>query len=190
MLLSFALPVFFTEISLESLFTPWSFQGVSDGCESTAALVFSRVLQEQCQGTVATHAVSSDTDSRGIDLIETGEDGLGQLFCYIAIHLVSFGPRFCSCVNVEAGTTSEVVGIIFSSNLQAPCDVLEACFCGVLKLLTRTGIRIQDRNSFLACTVLKESFLGAIIAGASQAGQVYQQWYLVSCVGCCLRWQI
>lgn len=44
---------------------------------------------------------------------------------------------------------------------------------------TWTGVRVQHGNTLLARGALEESFFGAVVAGAGQAGEVYQEGHFV-----------
>lgn len=48
--------------------------------------------------------------------------------------------------------------------------------CGVL---TRAGVGVDNGNALLAGLVLEEALLGAVVASASQAGQVEQHGHLL-----------
>ena len=66
-----------------------------------------------------THTVTCDADPFRINLPELGEDYFWKLRGDIAVHFVVGGPRFGGCVNIEAGTGAEIVGIILAFDLQS-----------------------------------------------------------------------
>lgn len=55
---------------------------------------------------------------------------------------------------------------------------------------TRTGVWVEHRNALLAGSVLEESFFGAVITGACQAGKVDKQWDSVERVEDRLWWHV
>lgn len=55
---------------------------------------------------------------------------------------------------------------------------------------TRTCVGVEHRNALLACRVLKESFLGAIVTGTCQAGEIDEQWDSVERVENRLWWHV
>ena len=94
MLCPFLLLVF-AKVAREGLLAPVAVAGVGDGCERGDGLVLARVLQElrmiglarvtrrengeayQGQGTVTTHAVTSNADSVRVQLLEGREESFG-----------------------------------------------------------------------------------------------------------------
>ena len=62
-LCTFALPVTFAKVAFESFLSPWRLERVRNGREGTDTLVLARILQEQRQSTMTTHAVTCYADS-------------------------------------------------------------------------------------------------------------------------------
>lgn len=57
-------------------------------------------------------------------------------------------------------------------------------------MLTRTSVRVHDRDSFLACSVLEEAFLGTIVACASKPSKVENHGDLLLGIICGLGWEV
>ena len=117
-LLPFLLVV--ADVTLECLLPPWCVDGVGNGCESRNRLVLPRVLQEQCQSTVSSHAVTCDANLAGVELLKLREESLGKLFGDVRVHVVALGPWLLSRIDVETGTRPEVVGLVLALDVQTP----------------------------------------------------------------------
>jgi len=75
------------------------------------------VFEEERQGTVAAHAVASDAYTLWIKLWEVCKERDVEL-SNVALHFVVFAPRCFRSVDIEAGSTAEVIGIVFAFNIQ------------------------------------------------------------------------
>ena len=67
---------------------------------------------------MAAHAMSKDTDSFTVNLLEVFEHRLRQLGRDVAVHLIPLLPRRLGSIDVEAGPRAKVVGVVFSLNVQ------------------------------------------------------------------------
>jgi hypothetical protein len=112
----------FAKVTREGLLTPVAVAGVGDGCECGDGLVLAGVLQElvrialarvqergnrgayQGQGTVTTHAVTSDTDSVRVQLLEGRKESLGKILGNVRVHVVTLVVRLLCGIDVEAGS--------------------------------------------------------------------------------------
>jgi hypothetical protein len=112
----------FTKVAREGLLAPVAVAGVGDGCECGDGLVLAGVLQElemvvlarvqergkrgtyQGQGTVATHAVTSDADSVRVQLLEGREQSLGKILGNVRVHVVTLVVRLLCGIDVEASS--------------------------------------------------------------------------------------
>ena len=75
-------------------------------------------MTHQCQSSMSAHTVSKNTDPFFINLLERRKHRIGQLGRDVAVHFVTFGPRFSRCVDVEAGARTKVVRIIFALDFE------------------------------------------------------------------------
>jgi hypothetical protein len=171
------LPVLFAKIAFECLLSPGSFERIGNWSECANTLVLSRVFQIQRQGAVATHAMASDANFAGVKLIlERFEDGSGKLFRDVAVHLVVLGPRFGGSIDVEPGASAKIICVVFALDADATCSVsANSRYCYFVSL-TWTCVGIKHSNPSLACAMLEEAFLRAVVCGTRQAGEVYQDW--------------
>ncbi len=133
------------------------------------------------------HAMPSDTDAIRVDLIESLEDCLGQLFGNVGVHVVIGRPWGGSCIDVEAGAGAEVVAIIFAFDANSTCTGSAGPVGDMHQLHTRASVRVEHCNASLACAVLEEAFLSAIVTRACQARQPDQEWYFGFL---CLGWKV
>jgi len=126
----------------EGFLAPGAFAGVGDGGVGGDGFVFPGVLEElpfpynqpyplssrlvggthQSQSAVPAHAMSEDADPLTVHLLEVLEDGLGQLGCDVAVHLVAFVPGGFGCVEVETGAGAEVEGVVFAFDFEPTCE--------------------------------------------------------------------
>lgn len=67
--------------------------------------------------------MSENADSRAVDLVKGVEDGLWELGCDVAVHVIALGPWFSGGVEVEAGAGAEVVGAVFAFDFEAACSI-------------------------------------------------------------------
>lgn len=75
----------------------------------------------QSESTVSTHAVTGDADFVGVELRESSEDSLRQLRGDVAVHVIAIVVRGLGGVDVEAGTSSEVIRIVLALDIQTTC---------------------------------------------------------------------
>ena len=68
---------------------------------------------------MAAHAMSEDTHAVTVQLLEFREKGFGQLVRDVAVHFVSFAPGLLGRVDVKACAGAEVVGFVFTGDLEA-----------------------------------------------------------------------
>jgi len=112
----------FAEVTGEGFLAPVTVAGVGDRCESGDGLVLAGVLQElitvalvraerrrkersyQGQGTVTTHAVTSNADSVRVQLLEGSKESFGKILGDVRIHVVALVVRLLCGIDVEAGT--------------------------------------------------------------------------------------
>ena len=164
--------VLFAQVPAECLLSPLAVDRVGDGRKSRHGAIFPRVLEEHGQRSVSAHAVPEQRHSTSVQLFEMPEQRLWKLLCDVAVHLVAFGPWLLGGVNVETRRGAEVVGIFFSGNSQS----------------ARACVWVYHCNALLRCFVLEEAFLRAVVACASQTGEVKEHGDRFGCLG--LRWDV
>lgn len=69
-----------------------------------------------------THAVAGDTNARGVELGEGGEERGGQLGGDVGFHLVVGGVGGFGGVEVETGAAAEIVGLVFALDFESACS--------------------------------------------------------------------
>jgi hypothetical protein len=132
------------------------------------------------------HAVSSDADLARVHLIfECLRHNFGKFIGDIGVHLVVLRPWIGGGVDVETCSGAEVVGFVFTLVADSACDMLAPASDIAFPCHTGTCIRIEHCDAFLACTMLEEAFLGAIITSTCKTREVYQQRDFV--LGCLRR---
>ena len=128
------------EVALEGLLAPGAVDGVANRgkgrygpvlagvaeklFESVRCFVPTRVKEgetNQSESTVSTHAVTSDADFVGVELRESSKDGLRQLRGDVAVHVIAIVVWGVGGVDVEAGTSSEVIRIVLALDIQTTC---------------------------------------------------------------------
>ena len=75
----------------------------------------------KCQSPVPAHAVPENANSIAVQLFELREEGFGEFFRYVAVHLVPFTPWLLRCVYVEACAGAEVVGLVLALDFETAC---------------------------------------------------------------------
>ena len=68
---------------------------------------------------MSTHTVAGNTNAASIQLGESIEDGLGQFFGDIAVHVIAGVVGGLCGVDVEAGTGAEVVCVVLALDVKA-----------------------------------------------------------------------
>lgn len=74
---------------------------------------------------MTTHTMTRDTNSTRIQLRECLEDGLGQFLRHIGIHVIPIVIGGFGSVDVEAGSSTKVICIIFTLDVQSAWPALE-----------------------------------------------------------------
>lgn len=106
--------IILAKVPLKRLLAPRALARIRNRRIRRDRLVFGRILQEQGQSPVSTHTMPRYADTVRVQLLERREEGLGELFGDVAVHLVAFAPGLLCRVDVETGTGAEVVGIVFA----------------------------------------------------------------------------
>ena len=65
-----------------------------------------------------THTMSKNANPTPIHLLEVLKNSLRQFGRDIAVHFVSFRPRFLGSVDVEASPAAEIEGVVFALDFQ------------------------------------------------------------------------
>lgn len=124
--------------------------------------------------------MSRNTNSLRVQLRKCRKNRLGQFVRDVSVHVVASVVGRLGCVDVEARSRAEVVGVVFALNV-------EAAYTNRIQLLvsqshkqrgevrTRASIRVQHGDTVLACTMLEKALLGAVIRRAGQTREVNEQ---------------
>mmetsp|Transcript_50528 Transcript_50528/g.132887 ORF Transcript_50528/g.132887 Transcript_50528/m.132887 type:complete len:223 (+) Transcript_50528:38-706(+) len=97
------------QVQAQSLCPPRHIHRVADRCKRRHGGVAIRVLQSNCQGTVAAHGVARDgAEGRHREI---GLNKLGQLLHHVVVHVVMLLVLLCRGVEIEARPHAEVVDL-------------------------------------------------------------------------------
>lgn len=148
-----------SQVSSKGLLTPGALAGVADGRPGTDTLVLAGVLQEQRQGTMATHGMSRDGDPARIQLLEFSKDSLGQLLGQVRLHAVVLAPGVLGRVDVEARGAAKVPRLVLAGEVEP----------------ARGRVRVQQREAQRRRVRVQEALVGDVVGRARQAREVDEQ---------------
>jgi hypothetical protein len=148
------------KVTAESLLAPGTVARVGNRRKSRHRLVHAGVLQEECESAVAAHRVAGDGDAGAVELFELREECFGELVGDVAVHVVALVVGLLGGIDVEAGAGAEVVALVFALDVEA----------------ARGGVGEDDGDVVFGGGRLEEALLGAVVAGAGQAGEVEEDW--------------
>lgn len=106
-----------------------------------------------------THTMPRHTDPPLVQHIKTLKQRRGQLLRHIRIHLVPLAPRLLRRIDIEARPAPEIITVVLALDAQA----------------AGAGVGVDDGDAALGGGVLEEALLGAVVAGAGQAGEVEEE---------------
>lgn len=147
------------EIPRKGLFSPGTRQRVRNGRPRADALVLARVLEIQRQGAVSAHGVARNGHAFGVQLLEVGEDDVGQLVGDVRLHLVVLGPRLLRGVDVKGRAAAKVPGVVLARVVRP----------------ARGRVRVEQRQLEGRGVGVEEALFGGVVRGAGQAGEVDEQ---------------
>lgn len=105
------------------------------------------------------HGVAGNGHARGVQLLEVGEDEVGQLLCDVRLHLVVLGPRLLRGVDVEGRRAAKVPGVVLARVVRA----------------ARGRVRVEQRQLEGRGVGVEEALFGDVVRRAGQAGEVDEQ---------------
>lgn len=151
------------EVAFEGFLSPWALSWVADRREGRDRPVNTWVLQEDGEGTMSTHAVSSDTSSRHIDMEVSSEESW-KLLSHISVHVVMLLPFVSSSIDIESSTRSKIVGIVLSFDFDT----------------SGTGVWEDDGDSVFFGFKVQVSLCSGIIISASESSEIVKHWWWCS----------
>mmetsp|Transcript_140380 Transcript_140380/g.364947 ORF Transcript_140380/g.364947 Transcript_140380/m.364947 type:complete len:271 (-) Transcript_140380:80-892(-) len=98
------------QIQRKGLLTPRCISGVCDRSEGGHRAVLAWILESECQRAVAAHAVAHDRDLVCDDGHMLYHDVV-ELLGHVVVHVVMLFVLLRGCVQIEAGTLAEVIGV-------------------------------------------------------------------------------
>ncbi len=146
------------QVAAKGLDAPGPLAGVADGRKGADRLVLAGVLEEEGEGAVAAHRVAGNGDARGVELLELGKDGGGQLLRDVRVHLVVGVVRRLDRVNVKGRGAAKVVAVVLAGQVEP----------------ARRRVREQQREAERRGVVLQEALFGRIVGRAGETGEVEQ----------------